>query len=448
MSETANNKKYISRHILPTSTNLLGLCFVFLSGIRVLKLGNDTIIDELAAIAILFFLLSGTLREEYELANGKERSCWLKVNGSVFKIMVFLLTCCFVAVGIEVSAKENIKPPSVWRFVSIPDFLNNDVAYPEPKWDQALDYVLGAIKEENPDFVVVAGDLVMGHWSKNKKDIQNKARVYYPAWIKRMQAYGLNFYAAVGDHELGDDPWEGKKKLLVHFYEKAFRKYLQMPGNGPEHMKGLAFSVLHENMLIIVVDVFEKDTNGDVTIGVSGEQLAWVKKTLEKNKDVKHVAVIGHVPILPGWKTRSSSQLSIKSGSKSELWQTFEKYGVDLYLCGEVHDISIQRKGNVHQIVHGSQPSHVPEFNYLLVTVFPDRMELELKQIDTILEGDQGGGYKYANRIVRISKEKKKEGFVTVGKMTIRKHGKQKQFEYKEGVFKNRFSNLDENPKL
>lgn len=329
----------------------------------------------------------------------------MKAFNFVFTIAVFLFTC-LVAAGNEASAKENIKPPSVWRFVSIPDFLNNDVAYPEPKWDQALDYVLEAIKQEHPDFVVVAGDLVWGHWSKSKKYLRNKAGVYYPAWIKRMQTYGLNFYAAVGDHEIGDDPWREKKKLLVPFYEKAFRKYLQMPGNGPEHMKGLAFSVLHENMLIIVVDVFEKNNNGDVNIDVSGEQLAWVKETLEKNRGVRHIVVVGHVPILPGWKARSSSQLSIKSGAKSDLWQTLEKYGVDLYLCGEVHDISIQRKGNIHQIVHGSQPSHVPEFNYLLVTVFPDRMELELKQIDTILKGNQGGGYKYANRIVRISREK------------------------------------------
>ena len=71
-------------------------------------------------------------------------------------------------------------------------------------------------------------------------------------------------------------------------------------------------------------------------------------------------------------------------------------------------------------------------------------MELELKQIETILEGNKRGEYKYANRIVRISEEKRKVGFVSVGKMTIRKHGKHKQFQYTEGVFKKRFLNLDE----
>jgi hypothetical protein len=47
MSETVNNKKNIARHILPTSANLSGLYFVILSFIKVSKLGNETIIDEL-----------------------------------------------------------------------------------------------------------------------------------------------------------------------------------------------------------------------------------------------------------------------------------------------------------------------------------------------------------------------------------------------------------------
>jgi hypothetical protein len=40
------NKKNISRHILPTSSNLLGLCFVILTFIKLSKIANETIIDE------------------------------------------------------------------------------------------------------------------------------------------------------------------------------------------------------------------------------------------------------------------------------------------------------------------------------------------------------------------------------------------------------------------
>ena len=42
-NEDRNN---ISRHILPTSSNLLGLCFVILTFIKLSKIANETIIDE------------------------------------------------------------------------------------------------------------------------------------------------------------------------------------------------------------------------------------------------------------------------------------------------------------------------------------------------------------------------------------------------------------------
>jgi hypothetical protein len=58
MSENGNGKKYISHHILPTAANLLGLCFVILSVIKVMKLGAQTMIDELMAAAIVIFLVA------------------------------------------------------------------------------------------------------------------------------------------------------------------------------------------------------------------------------------------------------------------------------------------------------------------------------------------------------------------------------------------------------
>jgi len=53
-----NDTKNISHHILPTSSNLLGLCFLLVSFIKVMKLPNKTLIDSLTGLAVLFFLFS------------------------------------------------------------------------------------------------------------------------------------------------------------------------------------------------------------------------------------------------------------------------------------------------------------------------------------------------------------------------------------------------------
>jgi hypothetical protein len=48
----------IAKHIFPTASNLLGLCFVLLSFIKVSKMSGETIIDEILGIEIILFLAS------------------------------------------------------------------------------------------------------------------------------------------------------------------------------------------------------------------------------------------------------------------------------------------------------------------------------------------------------------------------------------------------------
>jgi hypothetical protein len=56
--QNGNGRNQISHHILPTAANLLGLCFVILSFIKVMKLGAETVIDEMVAVAIVVFLVA------------------------------------------------------------------------------------------------------------------------------------------------------------------------------------------------------------------------------------------------------------------------------------------------------------------------------------------------------------------------------------------------------
>ncbi|MBB2150858.1 hypothetical protein [Pedobacter gandavensis] len=51
-------KENRSPHILNTSANLLGLCFIVLTSIKVSKMQDVTLIDETTALAILLFMTS------------------------------------------------------------------------------------------------------------------------------------------------------------------------------------------------------------------------------------------------------------------------------------------------------------------------------------------------------------------------------------------------------
>jgi hypothetical protein len=56
-----NEKNDTSSHILNTSSNLLGLCFIVLTSLKFLDLSTRTIIDELTFGAILLFMTSSVL---------------------------------------------------------------------------------------------------------------------------------------------------------------------------------------------------------------------------------------------------------------------------------------------------------------------------------------------------------------------------------------------------
>ena len=51
-----NSDDHKSPHILNASSNLLGLCFVVLTSLKLLNISNKTIIDELTTVAIVLFM--------------------------------------------------------------------------------------------------------------------------------------------------------------------------------------------------------------------------------------------------------------------------------------------------------------------------------------------------------------------------------------------------------
>jgi multisubunit Na+/H+ antiporter MnhG subunit len=101
MSEITNNKKNISRHILPTSSNLLGLCFVILSFIKLMKLGNEVLIDELVAIAIFLFLAASILSYA-SMRSSRNTERYEKIADIIFLSGLFLLSLGSMMIIFEV----------------------------------------------------------------------------------------------------------------------------------------------------------------------------------------------------------------------------------------------------------------------------------------------------------------------------------------------------------
>jgi hypothetical protein len=360
--------------------------------------------------------------------------------------------------------------------------VGNFVGTVENGYRGASQVLLEALAAENADFFTVSGDLLYTRWPKGSQltepwapaHILEQADVYYDAWIENVQTHSGfdlgDIYTIVGDHEIGDNDWGANKRPLIPTYRQA---YIDKVGNeatiaagayvdAPSGFEGRTYAVQRGNMLLVGLDQFETFTAAtggsytnvgsqmaSVRIDVTGAQLAWLDDTLtQANADpsIDHIVVMAHAPIAGREFVdvqATSSGLKNLTGEDGPLWQTLANHGVDLYLPGEVHAVSMQMADDVLQVVTGTnvfQPTDrggvgsigfdlnapvTSEQNYMVVEVYEDRIDLTIKWIETKIWGSQGGGNDpvndepYKNREARVHAATAAAGFQEAGTLTI-----------------------------
>ncbi len=310
-----------------------------------------------------------------------------------------------------------------FHFTSFPDLFNWNIDYPQPGWEEAMDWFLEGMKKEGPAFSLNAGDIMDARWWSSKEEVRRKTQQYWGAFKKRFEDKNIELYIAPGDHEYGDD--QGLRKMhLTPVFAEQFVSIFDMPQNGPDHKKGLAYSFTKENLAVISVDTFE-DAGDRMSMTVSGKQLEWFRKTLEKYQDKEFIIVQGHVPVIGPVRSKNSSANMLEGGAGTEFWQTMVQYGVDAYFCGEHHRITVKKKDGIWQIVHGALWGTQKDVNYLRGSVEPGKLTLKLFEFNVDYSGGYLGDHPHRgekNRPrenVSISQEAKMNGPKSVGKLVI-----------------------------
>jgi hypothetical protein len=90
MATGPHDRKTVSHHIFPVSASLLGLCFVLLGFITGLSRADKTLIDEVAAGAIVFFLAASIL----SYAAMRSEKEWSRLERAAD--IIFLAGLCFL----------------------------------------------------------------------------------------------------------------------------------------------------------------------------------------------------------------------------------------------------------------------------------------------------------------------------------------------------------------
>lgn len=328
------------------------------------------------------------------------------------------LTCL---AGTTAHGGEERPVPPVLTFVSAPDLLNGDVADVRPSrrgrgWERGdpnswnADYeaavrtVFGSIASHDPDAVLVAGDLVEGHWGidvdrtgifgpvdtfkQRRRAVRRAGNTYYGAWKSYFATAGVDpstVYPAVGDHEVGDNPWPAGsfKHRAVGTFKSVWRRHFTRAAGGGQRFPMRPRGTRHENtayarwlgpdVLLVTVDVFHRTPRGVVTT-VQGGQLRWLKKLVGRVPADKTVIVQGHTPAIGPVRSRASSRLFLRGGEENPFWRFINDSGnVDFYFAGEVHAHTARQtgQGSTVQVTHGGLFT-VNGTSYVVGRVFAD----------------------------------------------------------------------------
>ena len=367
--------------------------------------------------------------------------------------------------------------PPPWSFISFPDLFNFDVAdisagqdadiaavfdddygrrlvqapgwvpegdnYMTPQLAAALLHQMRGMVASaggEPKALLIAGDLLGGHWVDDRARfealfgteggtmadaVQTASAVMY-VWLRELAAQGgvETVIAALGDHDIGDNPWrpDTDKACLVNEMKRAFGQGMVAPLDLPDTWNDLpsrapegdgaydeaTFVHQVENVAFVTLDLFRfeaPDTElcpfgGAVLADSTPRMLDWLGRVLdaaEADPDIDHVVVQAHPPILWPVNARLSSHLRLSGGTESDLWQLLRTHGTDAggkvraYIAGEVHATTVlqDEPSGILQITHGSLPVCCDDTYYMTFKVHEDRLVAWEWKIDTAVgEGD------------------------------------------------------------
>lgn len=275
---------------------------------------------------------------------------------SLLRVVLFLilLASCAHAPG---SLKQVQTPP--WKFAVLSDTQGNRTDESRIPYinENVLAMIVHDLVQEQPDFVLVAGDLVNG-W------LHNGGAGYptqFEAWKKIMKPVydaGIRVYPVRGNHEDGPErftlpplparlePPAGTQKAIKEAFRQAFNQDY-IPLNGPTGEEGLTYSFHHKNVFIIGLDVFASHQHK--------VNQAWLDEQLS-SRTYEHLFVYGHEP---AFGVCHIDNLSFYPHERDQFWNSIGKAGGRVYFCGHDHiynrAVINDEEGNaIYQIVCGT----------------------------------------------------------------------------------------------
>ncbi len=227
--------------------------------------------------------------------------------------------------------------PESWKFAVVSDTqgANRESADASGINGETVRAIAADIAGENPDFILVAGDLVKG-WFRNGGTAY---AVQYANWKDAMLPVyraGIPVYPIRGNHDSGPErlalpplpanlePPPDTEAVLMEAFRAAFPESY-IPENGPDGAKRLTYGFVHKNALVVGLDQYAS--------GQHEVDQDWLDRQLAGSGG-RHVFVYGHEP---AYEAGHKDNLSFYPEKRDRFWTSLGKAGARTYFCGHDH---------------------------------------------------------------------------------------------------------------
>ena len=334
-----------------------------------------------------------------------------------------------------------------WKIVSAADWHSAELGVKSPNPEVFLQNQdnerkkIKGITDCQPEVVLIAGDIGVGHWTKENliggmEPGESLEEAIYRLGEKTFCTHKKNFIDAgvdnlivsVGDHDIGDNDWPAgsEKAFSVAWYRNIFADCYNFNDEGfwrwDEYVSDVparpfstpyedtSYATQYKNVLFIVLDIFRQDDpdqqlhpkTGSIIADISGDHLEWLETMLSaarQNSSIKYIFIQTHLPILRPVRALRSSMLFFDNNVSSKLLNIFRKYKVDLYFAGEVHATTITKDSEsdlVQIVTNRTMP--------IMITVYDDQIELQSFQYQEIMDETSTNPTYLENQTLTIDK--------------------------------------------
>lgn len=355
--------------------------------------------------------------------------------------------------------QSTVRAEEPWRFITLADWHGAEMYVQPNSYPGGVEKNLAGLKmlKENygGELVMLPGDSNRGHWDTRffisrfkpgltpEQSILQAGALCYSGMVNAFKEAGdSRLLMAVGDHEVGDNPWppgeavsrcqpqfrEAFAKVFnIHpdgqfIYDKPIGKASSRPLGTPFETTSYAYQ--HKNVLFVTLDVFHQEDpdkrigrQGSVTGAVVGKHLQWLDHVLSearKDSSIKHIFVQSHLPVLQPVRRVNSSGMLMDGEMESDFWKTMRKHDVDIYFAGEVHSNTVTKdpKSDLVQIVTRGRWLN----NFATVDVKDDEIDITL--YNQISRSPADGKFEVYGKLV-IDKSSGKKTFRDEGEFTF-----------------------------